>query len=169
MPGRRPQVKGDGKSLDGPFPWQHVEHNNQRVQKVTNWKTSPETIKSDTRVCLLCNYRWWKQQKKKKSESWKLIWNSFIQCRAEKAKSVLKSLHAAPAATLLRNRVKYEQPAEREQQVLWEMRCGGVSRPSAQGHTGPAGWSSCPGPPAPPPSCLDVSGLPARETHTNYQ
>lgn len=58
---------------------------------------------------------------------------------------------------------------EQEQQVLWEMRCGGVSRPSVQGHTEPAGWSSCPGPPAPPPSCLDVSGLPARETHTYYQ
>lgn len=51
-------------------------------------------------------------------------------------------------------------------QVLWERRYAGVSWPSAQGHTEPAGWSSCPGPPGPPPSCLDVSGLPTGEkTH----
>lgn len=49
--------------------------------------------------------------------------------------------------------------------VLWGMKCGGVSWPPGQGHTEPAGWSSCPGPPAPPPSCLGVSGLPTGETH----
>lgn len=47
--GRRYRRRGKDVLL---FPQQHVERNNQRVQKVTNWKTAPETIKSDTCVCL---------------------------------------------------------------------------------------------------------------------
>lgn len=160
----------DGKSLETGGAWTDRFHGNMWstiAKEFKRWQTGrlPQKPLNLTPVFACRVIIGDEKQKKKKSESWKLIWNAFIWCRAEKAKSVLKSLHAAPAATLLRNRVKYEQPAEREQQVLWEKRCGGVSRPSAQGHTEPAGWSSCPCPPAPPPSCLDVSGLPARETH----